>query len=61
MLEGELGLNDVQMKAMQNEISFGSTVRRIASVGRAGEARATISVVLRLNATPTQLFVWSEQ
>jgi type II secretory pathway component PulK len=61
MLEGELGLKDVQMKAMQNEISFGSTVRRITCVGRAGEARATISVVLRLNATPTQFFVWSEQ
>jgi len=61
MLEGELGMNDVQMKAMQNEITFGSTVRRIECVGQAGEARALVSVVMRLNATPIQLFVWSEQ
>jgi hypothetical protein len=60
-LQTGLGLTDVQMKAMQNEIVFGSSVRRIESVGRAGDARATISVVVRLNEAPQQLFVWSER
>jgi type II secretory pathway component PulK len=61
ILQGELGLSDVQMKALQNEITFGGTVRRIECVGHAGEARAVLSVVLRLNASPVQLLVWSER
>jgi len=61
LLQGELGISDVQMKALQNEITFGSAVRRIQSVGQAGEARAVISVVTRLNSTPIQLLVWSER
>jgi type II secretory pathway component PulK len=61
MLQGELGLTDVQMKALQNEITFGGTVRRIECVGHAGEARAVLSVVLRINANPIQLLVWSER
>jgi type II secretory pathway component PulK len=60
-LQAGLGLTDVQMKAMQNEIAFGSSVRHIESVGRAGDARATLSVVVRLNETPQQLLVWSER
>lgn len=60
LLEGELGLTDLQMKALQDQIVFGGTVRRIESVGRAGEARAVISVVMRLNSAPPQLLVWSE-
>ena len=61
LLEGELGLTDLQMKALQNEITFSGTVRRITSVGQAGDARAVLSVVLRLNTTPVQLLVWSER
>jgi len=60
-LQAGLGLTDIQMKAMLNEIAFASTIRRIESVGRAGEARATLSVVMRLNETPQQLLVWSER
>lgn len=60
-LQAGLGLTGIQMKAMLNEIAFSSTVRRIESVGRAGEAHATISVVMRLNETPQQLLVWSER
>jgi type II secretory pathway component PulK len=60
-LQAGLGLTDVQMKAMQNEIAFGSSVRHIESVGRAGDARAILSVVVRLNQTPQQLLVWSER
>jgi type II secretory pathway component PulK len=61
MLQGELGVSDVQMAALQNEITFGDTVRRIECVGQAGEARAVLSVVLRLNASPIQLLTWSER
>jgi type II secretory pathway component PulK len=61
MLQGELGLTDLQMTAMQNEITFGGTVRRIESAGRAGEARAVISVVTKLGVAPPQLLVWSER
>jgi type II secretory pathway component PulK len=61
LLQGELGLTDVQMKAMQNEITFGGTVRRIESVGQSGDVRAVISVVTKLGSTPPQLFVWSER
>jgi general secretion pathway protein K len=60
LLQAELGISDLQMKALQNEMTFGSAVRRIQSVGQAGEARAVISVVTRLNSSPIQLLVWSE-
>jgi type II secretory pathway component PulK len=61
MLQAELGLTDVQMKAMGNEFAFGSTVRRIESSGVAGAAHAEVSIVMRLNAAPPQFLVWSER
>jgi general secretion pathway protein K len=61
MLQGELGISDVQMQALANQITFSSSVRRIESVGQAGEARSVISVVTRLNSSPPQLLVWSER
>jgi type II secretory pathway component PulK len=61
MVEAELGLSDLQMTALQNEFVFGSGVRRIESTGQSGIARAEVSVVMRLNATPPQYLVWSER
>jgi type II secretory pathway component PulK len=61
VLQGELGLTDPQIKALQNEVTFGSTVRRIECVGQSGEARTRISVVVQVNTTPPQLLVWSER
>lgn len=60
-LQAALGLSDLQMKTLGNEFSFGSSVRRIESTGQVGQARATLSVVTRLNATPPQFLVWSER
>jgi type II secretory pathway component PulK len=59
-LQGELGLTDLQMKALQNQFAFGSTVRRIESAGYAGGVRVKISAVTRITASP-QLLVWSER
>jgi hypothetical protein len=61
LLQGEMGLTDLQMKTLKSQITFSGTVRRIESVGHAGEARAVLSVVLRLSGTPPQLLVWSER
>jgi len=61
LVQAELGISDVQMTALQNEMVFGSAVRRIESTGEAGQARAVVSVVTRLNVTPPQFLVWSER
>jgi general secretion pathway protein K len=60
-LEGQLGLSALQIQTYGNQLSFGSPLRRITSVGAAGGAPATISVVTRLNTSPIQYFLWSEQ
>jgi type II secretory pathway component PulK len=60
-LQAELGISDLQMTPLQNQITFGSTVRRIQSTGYAGDARAVISAVTRLNSSPPQFLVWSER
>ena len=59
-LQGELGLTDVEMKVLQDQFAFGSTVRRIESTGYAGDVRVKISAVTRVTDS-NQLFVWSER
>ena len=61
LVQSQLGLSAAQMTALQNQFVFGSTVRRIESVGRAGAARSSISIVARLLASPPQFLVWSER
>jgi hypothetical protein len=60
-VQGELGLSKLQIETYGNQVSFGSPLRRITSVGTAGGAQVTISVVTRLNSSPIQYFLWSEQ
>ena len=60
-LQGALGQSDDQMKAMQNEIVFGSTTRRIESIGHAGGVRVKIVAVTRTSSNPPQLLVWSKR
>jgi len=60
-LQAELGVSNLQMKSLANQFTFGDATRRIESVGQAEGSLVTISVVTRLNATPPQYLLWSEQ
>lgn len=61
VFQSMLGLTNLQIETYGNQISFGSPNRLVESVGQAGGARVTISVVTRLNTSPIQYFLWSEQ
>jgi type II secretory pathway component PulK len=57
----QLGIGASAMKSLGNQISLSDPNRRVESVGQAAGIQVTISVVTRLNATPIQYFLWSEQ
>jgi type II secretory pathway component PulK len=59
--QAELGIGDLAMKALGNQISFSDPNRRVESVGQAQGTQVMISVVTRLNASPVQYLLWSEQ
>jgi len=59
--QGDLGISDAAMKTLGNQISFGDPNRRVESVGQAEGTQVMISVVTRLNSSPVQYFLWSEQ
>jgi type II secretory pathway component PulK len=61
VFQGELGIGDLSMKALAGEISLSDPARRVKSVGQADGARVIISVVTRLNTSPVQYLLWSEQ
>jgi general secretion pathway protein K len=58
---GELGITQTQQTALANQISFSDPNRRVESVGVSQGATVKISVVTRLNSSPIQYFLWSEQ
>jgi type II secretory pathway component PulK len=62
-LQGQLGLNELLVKALGNQVSFGdpNPIRRVESVGQAQGTQVTISVVTRLHTSPPQYLLWSEQ
>ena len=60
-LQSQLGLTDAAIKAVGNQVAFGSSLRRVVSVGQSGSTQVVISVVTRLNSSPIQYFLWSEQ
>ena len=60
-LQSDLGISALAMKTLSNQISFNDPNRRVESVGQAQGTQVMISVVTRLNATPVQYFLWSEQ
>jgi general secretion pathway protein K len=59
--EAELGIGTLQIETLGSEISLGDPNRRVESVGQAEGTQVMISVVTRLNTTPLQYFLWSEQ
>jgi len=59
--QGELGISDLAMKQLGNQISFKDPNRRVESVGHAAGTQVVISVVTRLNSSPIQYYLWSEQ
>ena len=59
--QAKLGIGDLAMKALGNQISLSDSNRRVESVGQAEGTQVMISVVTRLNASPVQYFLWSEQ
>jgi general secretion pathway protein K len=60
-LESGLALSPLAIKTLTRQVSFSDPNRRVESVGQAQGAQVMISVVTRLNATPVQYFLWSEQ
>jgi general secretion pathway protein K len=59
--ENELGISQTAIKTLGNQVSLNDPNRRVESVGQAAGTQVTISIVTRLNATPIQYFLWSEQ
>lgn len=59
--EAELGISALAMQTLGNQISLSDPNRRVESVGQVEGTQVMISVVTRLNATPVQYFLWSEQ
>ena len=60
-LQAQLGVSDLAMKTLGNQISLSDPNRRVESIGQAQGVQAMISVVTRLNASPVQYLLWSEQ
>jgi type II secretory pathway component PulK len=59
--QGELGISALAMQTLGNQISLNDPNRRVESVGQADGIQVMISVVTRLNNSPIQYFLWSEQ
>ena len=59
-LQAALGVSPDTMKALEDQVAFGTNTRRIESVGHAGGVRVKIMAVTRLSADP-QLLVWSKR
>jgi general secretion pathway protein K len=61
VFQGELGIPSLTMGSLSSQIALSGSVRRVKSVGQAGGVRVMISVVTRLNTSPVQYLLWSEQ
>ncbi|MCE0523468.1 MAG: type II secretion system protein GspK [Methylacidiphilales bacterium] len=59
--QAQLGISNLAMKTLGRQISLSDPNRLVESVGQAGGIQVMISVVTRLNSSPTQYFLWSEQ
>jgi general secretion pathway protein K len=60
-LQSDLGFSTADAQDLANQVSFSDPNRRVESVGQAGGIQVMISVVTRLNSSPIQYFLWSEQ
>lgn len=61
IFQAELGISDSSFKDLGPQISLNDPVRRVESVGQAEGTQVIISVVTRLNTSPVQYLLWSEQ
>jgi len=61
MFQAELGIGDLKMQTLNDQVSLNDANRRVESVGQAEGTRVIISVVTRLNTSPIQFLLWSEQ
>jgi type II secretory pathway component PulK len=61
IFQAQLGISNLAMKGLSNQISLRDPNRRIESVGQADGIQFMISVVTRLNTSPIQYLLWSEQ
>ena len=59
--QGQLGITDLAMKSLADQISLNDTARRVESVGQAGAMTSRITVVTQLNSAPAQYLLWSER
>jgi len=59
--QAALSIDDLTMKALGSEVALSDASRRVESVGQAGGTQVMISVVTRLNTSPVQYLLWSEQ
>lgn len=57
----QLGIDDTAMQALAGQVALGDPTRRVESVGQAEGIQVMISVVTRLNTSPVQYLLWSEQ
>jgi type II secretory pathway component PulK len=60
-IQSDLGITDLTIKTVGNQVSFSDPIRHVESVGQADDTRVIISVVTRLNTSPIQYLSWSEQ
>jgi general secretion pathway protein K len=60
-LAGQLGIGELALKALGNQVEFSDSNRRVDSMGVSQGTQVSISVVTRLNSSPIQYFLWSEQ
>lgn len=61
IFQAELGISDLAFKDLGPQISLNDSNRRVESVGQAEGTQVIISVVTRLNTSPIQYLLWSEQ
>ena len=60
-LQGQLGLSTTKLQLVGAQVSFSDPNRRVDSVGLSSGTQVEISVVTRLNTSPIQYLLWSEQ
>jgi general secretion pathway protein K len=60
-LQGQLGISELALQTLGNQVSFSDPNRRVESTGLVQGTQVVISVVTRLNTSPIQYFLWSEQ
>ena len=60
-LQGQLALSTTKLQLVGTQVSFSDPNRRVDSVGLSSGTQVEISVVTRLNTSPIQYLLWSEQ